>query len=235
MAAALTFDSLPPYMTGYMWFGFFLSLWVMTAFCVSLSFDTKEDQIRVRTKSACTWVSQEPLVHPLILIGFSLIFTSFGAYSAWFVTTGLVQNDGNPWGSAPRLAWLMSLFFLGSSVYAWRQVARYVRANPGIRLAPERIGIMHKHEDVYLPWSEVVRVTAEAVAKPAGRKKTELVPSVRIETDQGRVYYVEAFELGSDPNAVAALVRFYLGRPQDRELLTNLEEAIRHFSDAQIS
>ena len=91
---------------------------------------------------------------------------------------------------------------------------------------------MHKHEDVYLPWSQVVRVTAEAVAKPAGRKKTELVPSVRIETDQGRVYYVEAFELGSDPNVVAALMQFYLERPQDRELLTNPEDAIRRFAEA---
>ncbi|QIM19406.1 hypothetical protein G7066_13980 [Leucobacter coleopterorum] len=71
------------------------------------------------------------------------------------------------------------------------------------------------------------------VNKGTERRK-RVVPCVRIEADGGRVFHVEAFELGSDPNVVAAFACYYLDHPQERDALTDPEEAIRRFSDAQV-
>lgn len=69
--------------------------------------------------------------------------------------------------------------------------------------------------------------------KFSGRKKPLVVPCVRVETDSGEILNTEAFDLGSDPNVVAAFMRYYRDNPREREALTDPEEAIRRFGNAQ--
>lgn len=68
---------------------------------------------------------------------------------------------------------------------------------------------------------------------PLSVPQSQRVPAVRIETLRGHTFDVKAFDLGSDPNVVAALIQFYLDHPQYREYLTDPEKAIRIFSEAQ--
>ncbi|MFD5601333.1 hypothetical protein ACFWHR_14905 [Leucobacter sp. NPDC058333] len=165
-------------------------------------------------------------------MGLALIVTSIGAYSLCIAIAGVLENDGNVWGAAPRSAWILGAAFGGMSFYAWRVLYRTTRANFGLRLTPDRVGVCRIYTDEFVYWEQLKRVAVEVVNTGTERSK-RVVPCVRIETRNGQVIHVEAAELGSDPNVVAALMQFYLERPQDRELLADPEKAIRRFSDAQ--
>lgn len=158
---------------------------------------------------------------------------AFTAYSAFYVGAGMVLNGGDPWRAAPLRAWIVGLVFLALTVYGVRETFRAFRANIGVRIAPDRVGINHEHRDLFLLWSEIERVAVESVNKGNSRKK-RMVSCVRIEARGSRVFYVDVRELGSDPNVVAALMQYYLERPQERDALADPEEAIRRFSDAQL-
>ncbi|QIM19404.1 hypothetical protein G7066_13970 [Leucobacter coleopterorum] len=168
----------------------------------------------------------------MITTGVVLIGTTLGIYGVCFLIVAVVQNSGNVGGAAPWSVWIFSVVFLGLSVHGWREVARVFRANIGIRLAPDHVGLNHKHQDLFLRWDQINNVTVAMVNKGSEWRKNVL-PCVRIEADGGRIFHVDATELGSDPNVVAALMQCYLDHPQERDALTDPEEAIRRFSEAQ--
>lgn len=222
----------PPYLAGF----FSISAFAVIVFVGSLAFGVilgaREGGLRFSVSSGLTWVSQAPLLGRLTILGLALVATALGVYSVVCIVVGIAQNGGNVWGAAPRSAWVLGVVFLGLSAFAWRETYRAFRANIGVRLAPDRVGLNHGHKDLFLYWKQIANVTVETVNKGTERKK-RMVSCVRIDVEDGRVFHVDIVELGSDPNVVAALMRYYLDRPQERHVLANPEEAIRRFSEAQ--
>lgn len=205
-----------------------LFLGVVTMSC----FDSRDGLIRYRLRARLSWISQVPWLGRVVSLCIALVAMAFAVYSAFYVGAGIVRSGGDLWRAAPLRAWIVGLVLLGLTVYALRETARAFRANIGVRLAPDRVGIHHEHSDLFLQWREIERVAVEMVNKGTGRKK-RMVSCVRIEARGSRVFYVEVRELGSDPNVVAALMQYYLERPQERDALVDPEEAIRRFRDAQ--
>ena len=231
-AWAFTFSPPPPYLAGF----FSISSLVVVMFVVTMAlvawFAARSGSLRYRESSGLTWVSQVPLFGPLILLGCTFIVSALAIYSICFVIVGVVQNGGGIWGAAPWSAWILGSISVALSVSAWREVSRIFRANIGIRLLPDSVGVNHEHHDLFLYWHQIRNVTVEAVNRGTERKKRP-VSCVRIDADDGRVFHVDIVELGSDPNIVAAFMQYYLDRPQERDLLAHPEDAIRRFKDAQ--
>ncbi len=196
-------------------------------------FDSKVDVVRYRLDSGFTWFSQVSFLNPLTTSLFALVPIAMGVYGTYFVVTGLIWNTGNLLTAVPRSAWVLSVAGVVLSVFAWREAYRAIRGRPGIRLSVDQVVVNYKNKNVFLPWKQVTGVTVEMVPKSAGRRK-RFVPAVRIEADKGRVFHVEAFELGSDPNVVAAFILYYRDHLRDREALSDPEESIRRFREAQV-
>lgn len=229
---AVLFSPLPVYISGFIAIGSLMWVLLILLAVFGSRDGAKPGMVRYRANTESTWVSLPPLLGPLVSSGFALLSTALAVYSVGFVAVGVVQNDGNIWGAAPRMAWILGFISIVLSVYAWRMSRLAFCMNTGISLSPDRVGINHEHHNLTLDWNQITKVTAEAVNKGSENKK-RLVPCVRIDAGNDRVFYVDIVQLGSDPNVVAALMQFYLDRPQYRDALVNPEEAIRRFSNAQ--
>lgn len=193
--------------------------------------DPTPGTLRYVNETGHTHFTQKPLLRPVTAWGMALFTVAVAVYSLYFVVTGLIHNDGNVFLAVPRSAWPMSAIF---SVLAWLALRAALRAHremQGASLLPERIEFTSDHRLVQLRWSHVAGVHAGTMRKAAGRKD-RTVPCVTIEAADGRVFNIEAFELGSDPNAVAAFIRYHRDHPQAREWLVDPEDAIQRFQDA---
>ncbi|WP_460772146.1 hypothetical protein [Microbacterium sp. GXF7504] len=103
---------------------------------------------------------------------------------------------------APYLLGVLGLAIL--TVQLWRR-----RIPAGLELTPERLRGIRGHLD--LGWDELAQVSVVA-----GRAaKLSLVPR----GGKGRPVLAPTLALGSDPNQVAAIVRYYLERPAERAAL----------------
>ena len=218
-------------------FGFFcisITFWVLGLVSLGFGvfFDSTSGTVRYRASSVVTWISQTPYLNPLMTLGIAMISTLIGVYSVGFVSVATLKNGGVIWGAAPWSSWLLGSVFFGASFFIWRDALRACRSNAGVQLAPDRVGLNLEHRDLFLEWNRITKVTTRTVNRGT-ENRTRLVSCVQIDADDGRVFYVDIVQLGSDPNVVAALMQFYLERPQDRELLADPEKAIRRFSDAQ--
>lgn len=89
-------------------------------------------------------------------------------------------------------------------VQAWR-----MRVPAGLELTPEGLRGIRGASPVEWPWEELVE--AKVVAAPAA--KLCLVPKA------GVPVMAQAMLLGSDPNQVAAIVRYFLRAPSERAVL----------------
>ena len=196
-------------------------------------FNSKAGQIRYRADEAFLWVSQVSFLKAVIEGGGALVATALGTYSVYTVISGLIHSTGNIWDAAPRSAWVWGAIFLPLSIYMWRTASLALRSNRGIRLSPDRVGLSQKSEDLYVSWNQIRHLGVEEINLGTAMRKN-IVPCLRIGAEDGGVFHVEAAELGSDPNAVAALMCYYLDRPQERHLLARPEVAIGRFREAQV-
>jgi hypothetical protein len=58
-------------------------------------------------------------------------------------------------------------------------------------------------------------------------------PMIVFRRTSGEAYEVSCGRIGSDPNVVAAIVRFYLDHPEQRDALRNPVEALRRVEQAE--
>lgn len=105
---------------------------------------------------------------------------------------------------APYLLGVLGLAIL--AVRLWRR-----RTPAGLELTPERLRGIRGHGDLDLQWDDLAQ--ASVVAGPAA--KLSLVPR----GGRGRPALAPMLALGSDPNLVAEIVRYYLERPMERAVL----------------
>jgi hypothetical protein len=106
------------------------------------------------------------------------------------------------------------------AVYLWR-----LRVPAGLELSPEGLRGIRGPADFAWGWDDLaqVRVVAAPIAK------LSLVPR----GGMGRPVFAPMLSLGSDPNEVAAIVRYYLERPAEREALADGGvDAVRRVEDA---
>lgn len=106
------------------------------------------------------------------------------------------------------------------AVYLWR-----LRVPLGLELFPEGLRGIRGAGDFAWSWDDLAQVSV--VAAPIA--KLSLVPR----GGMGRPVLAPTISLGSDPNEVAAIVRYYLERPAEREALDEGGiEAVRRVEDA---
>jgi hypothetical protein len=105
-------------------------------------------------------------------------------------------------------------------VYLWR-----LRVPAGLELSPEGLRGIRGPADFAWSWDDLAQVGVAA----APIAKLSLVPRGGL----GRPVLSPMLSLGSDPNEVAAIVRYYLERPAAREALADGGvEAVRRVEDA---
>lgn len=209
-----------------------LFTFMLVAAITQVVFDGRAGSVRYVAGSPSTWFSQVRFIAPMTAWGFALCITTLCGYSIGVILLGLVQNDGNVFIAAPLSAWVIAIIGSPIAGFAWRSVAGTMHDTHGLGVAPDKLLFRFNQATVQLRWSHIASVRAGTMRKDAGRKG-RTVPCVTIEASDGRVFNIEAFELGSDPNVVAAFIRHHRDHPQAREWLVDPEDAIRRFQDAQ--
>lgn len=187
--------------------------------------------VRYVRLSGLTWFSQSRAFIVALAVGFSVQTSAFAGYAVFVIVAGLTRDGGGP-QSVPRSAWGLSVILTVLAGYLWRETSRALRERRGVRVDSDGLLLNHEHADLRLRWNQLANVRVGAMSKP-GRKPGQPVSCVSLETNDGRVYDLEALELGSDPTVVAAFIAYHRDHEQARKWLVDPEDAIRRFRDAQ--
>ncbi|MBS3182999.1 hypothetical protein [Leucobacter manosquensis] len=177
----------------------------------------RPQRIRYFTRAAGLWIGYSQRLKQSI--GAVLLLNGLGlsiANAAYALNFFIV--DGGSVGDFPRLAWV-ALTLIPVSLYGLAQLARYVRLPPGILLDERGLTFAGPGALRNPRWDEIRDVQV---------KNTSKVHLVILE-QTGYRSIISAQAMGSDPVTVAAILRFYLQRPQHRIALVEPQEALRCF------
>jgi hypothetical protein len=153
---------------------------------------------------------------PIFVIGLSLLLPALAQFVADM--QGLQTLSTRLLSTGPYL--LGALGFAAIVVQLWR-----MRVPAGLELSPEGLRGIRGYGDFAWGWDDLAQVGV--IAGPAA--KLSLVPR----GGMGRPVLAPTLGLGSDPNEVAAIVRYYFENPAEREALDEGGvEAVRRVEDA---
>ncbi|WP_193750768.1 hypothetical protein [Leucobacter chromiiresistens] len=174
-------------------------------------------RIRYFTRATGLWIGYPQPMHrciaSLLLFNGLLVGIANAVYTwEFFVVAGRSAID------LPRLAWGV-LAVIPLSAYGLAQLARHLRLPPGVRLEERGLTFTSSPFERTPSWEEIADIEAVNTGKPR---------LVIVETN-GRRSSVRALEVGSDPVTVAAILQFFLHRPQHRGALADPQQAIRCF------
>ncbi|SDQ07491.1 hypothetical protein [Leucobacter chromiiresistens] len=174
-------------------------------------------RIRYFTRATGLWIGYPQRMHrciaALLLLNGLLLGIANAVYTwEFFVVAGRSVLD------LPRLAWGV-LAVIPLSAYGLAQLARHLRLPPGVHLEERGLTFASSSFERTPSWEEIAAIEAVEAGKP------HLV----IVESSGRRSSVRALELGSDPVTVAAILQFFLHRPQHRSALADPQQAIRCF------
>lgn len=140
---------------------------------------------------------------PPVLIALALLLPAIA--QAVVEVTGLPTMPSILLSRGPYALGLLGLIILG--VRLWQ-----LRVPAGLTLTPAGLRGIRGRADIDWRWEDLASVSV--VAAPAA--KLALVPR----GGAGRPVQAPALALGSDPNAVAAIIRHYLENPRERAALS---------------
>ncbi len=173
-------------------------------------------RIRYFTRATGLWIGYPQRMHrciaALLLLNGLLLGIANAVYTWEFFAAGRSVLD------FPRLAWGV-LAVIPLSAYGLAQLARHLRLPPSVHLEERGLTFASSSFERTPSWEEIADIEAVEAGKP------HLV----IVESSGRRSSVRALELGSDPVTVAAILQFFLHRPQHRSALADPQQAIRCF------
>lgn len=179
-----------------------------------------------------TRFARSPAIALTLGLSLTLIMAAGAGFVAYTVASGFVSHGRAAFAVIPRSAWVFALLFLIQTVMMWRGTRRAALGRRGATVAPGGVTVAQLLTTVDVNWHHIADARMQ-VAVVATTPKARAVPCLAIELTSGDVLLAEATELGSDPNAVAAFIRYYRDNPRARERLVDPAAAISHFSEAQ--
>ncbi|GAA1794926.1 hypothetical protein [Leucobacter iarius] len=187
---------------------------------LSRSWEPLSERIRYLSGSPLHIGYRRPLTLLVCNLFGSALVLLFGGAGVFFTFQRLADDSG--YGSvAPFRIATWSVVLIPMSLYLAFIVCRSWRLPTGAKLARETLFVRELTVWKQLSWREVDRVEVEL-----GRYRIlYLVLTLR----NGDIVRSSAQALGSDPNVVAAIIRFYLEHPEHRDALSDPEEALRRF------
>lgn len=178
--------------------------------------------IRYFIRSAGLWIGYPRRLLNLMAYVVQLIALGTGIRNAVYAYEFFIVDGRGSIFDFPKLAWVL-MALIPISVIGFAQLARYVRLPPGILLEERGIAFANsgagKNAMRTPSWDEIRDIQAE----DTGKAHLVIVES------SGRRSIISALEMGSDPVTVAAILQFYLQRPQHRSALVEPQEALRCF------
>ncbi|GAA1321012.1 hypothetical protein GCM10020360_26580 [Nonlabens tegetincola] len=209
-----------------------LLIFLLGLAALHLVLDARPNRVRYIANEPFVWFSQARVLPLTVAWGTAVLATAIAIFSFLSIATGLLDGAGNALREVSPLAWVLAFVCSIATWFAWREVVRAHRSPLGVQLRPNGISFVTGQAAVMLSWQQLDDVIADTVRKHPGAQSRQL-PCVRVETESGRSYAIKAIELGSDPNVVAAFIRYYRDNPRERERLVDPATAISHFSEAQ--
>jgi hypothetical protein len=187
------------------------------------------EAVRVSQSSGELWLLPDRRAANVFMVIGVVIGLGFG----WVAVTALEWQSqlGRGWDHGWSLRAVQAIVVLLITVCSLPWVVRNLFKAQGISLRPGGIMLRAgRMRPVMLSWEQFAKVGVQA-RHYAGMVNPELV----IRTFDGATYRLRSERIGSDPNIVAAIVRFYLDHPEQRDALSDPVEALRRVEQAEPS
>lgn len=153
--------------------------------------------------------------------GLGLLYPLAAACMMFPAAVALLRGEGSAQiGFGRRTAYtlgILGLIFFLQQLWA-------LRVPRGLALSEAGLRGVRGAEHLVLAWADLD--SAAAMSARSGAK-------LALHTTRGEVHVLPRHVIGSDPNAVAAIINYYLQYPQDRGYLTDPEGAIRRVAQSR--
>ncbi len=196
------------------------SAYGMSLLLLSRSWEPLSERIRYLSGSSLHIGYRRSLTLLICNLFGSALALLFGVAGAYFTFRRLADDPGYGAVAPFRVSTWAAVLIPMSLCFAFI-VCRSWRLPTGAKLARETLFVRELAAWKQISWREVDRAEVEL-----GRYGIlYLVLPLR----NGEIVRSSAQALGSDPNVVAAIIRFYLEHPEHRDALKDSEEALRRF------